>query len=348
MQLTQFADYSLRVLMHLAYRADELRTIGEIAADHGISENHLMKVVHRLARLGYIETMCGRGGGLRLARPPERIRVGEVVRDVEETLAPVECLVAEHHSNCRLRPSCRLQSLLRDAQQAFMQHLDGYTLRDLPGTRAPPALATLPLLWVLHLAYAWIPLHLALRAAAEAGWVMRPLAGHARPMGAIGGLTIGMMVRTARGHTGLALRSDGIETTCFVLVAFAAVVRVICPLLAPQHCLATVEWSAAFLLLAVRYWPILTRPRVDGAPGRNGAGGPGSPAAISIAAAGVGHRGILDHGVGVTRLPLRLEFQCARSARGLEPLGRHRRRLPDPATAGACACAWIEPPGDGL
>ncbi|MCC7463133.1 MAG: NnrS family protein [Gammaproteobacteria bacterium] len=129
-----------------------------------------------------------------------------------------------------------------------------------------------PLLWVLHLAYAWIPVHLTLRAAAEAGWVMRPLAVHALSMGAIGGLTIGMMVRTARGHTGRPLRADGSETTCFVLVALAAVVRVFCPLAAPQHYLWTVLlsaalWSAGFLLYAVRYWPILTRARADGGPG---------------------------------------------------------------------------------
>lgn len=136
MQLTQFTDYSLRVLMYLAYRMDELCTIAEIAADHGISEHHLTKVVHRLARLGYIETLRGRGGGLRLARPPERICVGAVVRNVEETLAPAECLVAEQHSDCRLLPSCRLQFVLRDAQQAFLQHLDGFTLHDLLSARA--------------------------------------------------------------------------------------------------------------------------------------------------------------------------------------------------------------------
>jgi uncharacterized protein involved in response to NO len=129
-----------------------------------------------------------------------------------------------------------------------------------------------PLLWVLHLAYAWIPIHLALRAATEAGWVARPLAVHALTMGAIGGLTIGMMVRTARGHTGRPLKADGFETACFALVAAAAVVRVFCPLVAPQHYMPSVLlsaalWSLAFLLYAVRYWPILTRPRADGQPG---------------------------------------------------------------------------------
>lgn len=129
-----------------------------------------------------------------------------------------------------------------------------------------------PLVWVLHLAYAWIPVHLMLRAAGEAGWVTRPLAVHALTIGAIGGLTIGMMVRTARGHTGRPLRADRFETTCFALVAAAAVVRVACPLVLPQYYMTSVFisamlWSAGFLLYAVRYWPILTRPRVDGAPG---------------------------------------------------------------------------------
>jgi uncharacterized protein involved in response to NO len=129
-----------------------------------------------------------------------------------------------------------------------------------------------PLLWVLHLAYAWIPVHLALRAAAEAGWVMRPLAVHALTLGAIGGLTIGMMVRTARGHTGRPLLADRVETTCFLLVAAAAVVRVLCPLIVPQHylpvvLLSAVLWSSGFLLYALRYWPILTRARADGQPG---------------------------------------------------------------------------------
>jgi Rrf2 family nitric oxide-sensitive transcriptional repressor len=130
--------------MHLAYRKGELCTIGEIATSHAISENHLMKVVHQLARLGYVETLRGKGGGMRLARAPEKIRVGAVVRDMEETLAPAECLDEARHSDCRLLPSCRLQGVLRDAQQAFLQHLDGYTLRDLLNTRPPPAIVPLP------------------------------------------------------------------------------------------------------------------------------------------------------------------------------------------------------------
>jgi uncharacterized protein involved in response to NO len=129
-----------------------------------------------------------------------------------------------------------------------------------------------PLLWVLHFAYAWIPVHLVLRAAAEAGWVTRALAVHALTVGAIGGLTIGMMVRTARGHTGRPLVADRFETTSFLLVAAAALARVFWPLLAPAQYLTGVLvsstlWSAGFLLYAWRYWPILARPRADGLPG---------------------------------------------------------------------------------
>jgi uncharacterized protein involved in response to NO len=129
-----------------------------------------------------------------------------------------------------------------------------------------------PLVWVLHLAYAWIPVHLALRAAAEAGWLAPSLAIHALTVGAIGGLIIGMMTRTALGHTGRLLRAGRHETACFVLVALAAVVRVFVPLLAPEATLAAVLvsaacWSAGFGWYAVTYWPVLTRARVDGKPG---------------------------------------------------------------------------------
>lgn len=129
-----------------------------------------------------------------------------------------------------------------------------------------------PLVWVLHAAYAWIPVHFALRAAAAGGWVAETLAIHALTLGVIGGMTLGMMTRTARGHTARPLRADGFEVAMYALVLAAAVVRVFGGLLAPSLYLATVVlsaalWSAAFALYFVRYWPVLTRPRLDGKPG---------------------------------------------------------------------------------
>jgi uncharacterized protein involved in response to NO len=129
-----------------------------------------------------------------------------------------------------------------------------------------------PLVWVLHGAYAWIVIHLLLRALAAAGWVAEPLALHALTLGAIGGLTIGMITRTARGHTARPLKADGYEATAYLLVFAAALARVFGPMLLPAHYLACVQasgllWVAAFGLYAVRYWPVLTRPRLDGKPG---------------------------------------------------------------------------------
>jgi uncharacterized protein involved in response to NO len=129
-----------------------------------------------------------------------------------------------------------------------------------------------PLVWVLHLAYFWVPAHLALRALAELGVVAPSSATHALAVGAVGGLVIGMMTRTARGHTARPLRADRFDTTCYVLVALAGVLRVVLPMLAPAQTLLAVEcsaalWSAGFGLYAVRYWTALTRPRLDGKPG---------------------------------------------------------------------------------
>jgi uncharacterized protein involved in response to NO len=129
-----------------------------------------------------------------------------------------------------------------------------------------------PVVWVLHVAYLWIPVHLALRALAALGWLAPTVAIHALTVGAIGGMIIGMMTRTARGHTGRPLQVDGWEVACYVMVLLAALVRVFLPLLAPALTLHAVLcsaalWSAAFGLYAVRYWPVLTRPRLDGRPG---------------------------------------------------------------------------------
>ena len=129
-----------------------------------------------------------------------------------------------------------------------------------------------PLVWVLHLAYAWIPLHLSLRSLAELGFVATSLPTHALTTGAVGGLVIGMITRTALGHTGRPLRADGFEVACYVLVLLAAVVRVGIPLAAPSLTMPAILgsaalWSAGFGLYAVRYWPILSKPRIDGRPG---------------------------------------------------------------------------------
>ena len=90
-----------------------------------------MKIVHGLGKQGYIETLRGKGGGLRLGRAPEAINLGAVVRDTEETLHVVECLADDYDGACRLTPSCRLKTVLQEAQDAFYRQLDGYTLRDL-------------------------------------------------------------------------------------------------------------------------------------------------------------------------------------------------------------------------
>lgn len=129
-----------------------------------------------------------------------------------------------------------------------------------------------PLVWVLHAAYAWIPIHLLLRAAASLDWIASPLATHALTIGVIGGMTIGMMTRTARGHSGRPLRADGAEVAAYLLVQAAAIVRVFGGMLVPQLYVGTVVasaacWSTAYAIYAVRYWPILTQPRVDGKPG---------------------------------------------------------------------------------
>jgi uncharacterized protein involved in response to NO len=129
-----------------------------------------------------------------------------------------------------------------------------------------------PLVWVLHLAYAWIPVHLALRACAAAGWIASSPATHALTVGAVGGLVIGMMTRTARGHTARPLRADARDVACYLLVAAAAFVRVLVPLAAPAHTIAAVLcsaalWSAGFGLYAVCYWNVLSRPRLDGKAG---------------------------------------------------------------------------------
>src|SRR5690554_2053385 len=127
MRLTLYTDYSLRVLMYLGLKRDGLATIAEVSESYGISRNHLMKIVHQLGLLGYVETVRGKGGGIRLARPAGAINLGEVVRRMEEDLALVQCFdpVA---AKCRIESACVLRAVLGEALGAFLAVLDRYTL----------------------------------------------------------------------------------------------------------------------------------------------------------------------------------------------------------------------------
>jgi Rrf2 family nitric oxide-sensitive transcriptional repressor len=137
MRLTSFTDYVLRVLIYLGAHRDDgrLATIRDIATAYGISENHLMKVVHHLAKQGYVETTRGKGGGMRLARAPEQINLGAVIRGSEEDFAVVECF-EEGNLKCPIEPACTLRGVLGRALCAFFEVLDGKTLADLLHPRA--------------------------------------------------------------------------------------------------------------------------------------------------------------------------------------------------------------------
>lgn len=139
MQLTQFTDFSLRTLIYLARMAEPGQaTINEIAEYHKISRNHLVKVVNNLANEGFILTTRGKGGGLKLARPPHTIGLGEVVRLTEPNMNLVECFDMKSNQCCIAR-GCFLKSALYESRQAFMMVLDKYTLAD--AAIAVPAMA---------------------------------------------------------------------------------------------------------------------------------------------------------------------------------------------------------------
>ena len=130
MHFTRHTDYALRLLLHLAAEPEAKGVIADVAEIHAISRNHLMKVVQQLARGGFIATQRGHGGGIALARAPERIHIGEVVRFTEPGTALADC------TSCRIGPACGLSRICYEAQGAMLAVLDRYTLADSAGDRA--------------------------------------------------------------------------------------------------------------------------------------------------------------------------------------------------------------------
>lgn len=129
MQLTIFTDYGLRTLMFLVAHQERLCKVREIADHYGVSYNHLVKVVHRLAQLDYIESIKGKGGGIRLAKGAEKHRLGDLVRALEPNMDIVECFNRDTNT-CRVSESCHLKHILFEAKQSFVESLNKHTLAD--------------------------------------------------------------------------------------------------------------------------------------------------------------------------------------------------------------------------
>ncbi|WP_042346903.1 Rrf2 family transcriptional regulator [Bacillus massiliigorillae] len=130
MRLTSYTDYSIRVLLYLNIHDNQLSTIQDIAEAYGISKNHLMKIIYNLGKLGYIETIRGRNGGIRLAKSPSEINIGKLVRETEEDFNIVECF-SKDHNTCPITSICTLKGVLNQAMFAFLKVLDDYTLEDI-------------------------------------------------------------------------------------------------------------------------------------------------------------------------------------------------------------------------
>lgn len=141
MHITRYTDYSLRVLMYVALKGNEISTIREIADSYDISKNHLMKVVQELNTKGYLIALRGKNGGLRLNGRPEDINIGVLVRDTEQDLALVDCFMGG--KGCVITPACHLKLVFAEALEAFFKVLDQYTLADLLPPQKQPSLIKL-------------------------------------------------------------------------------------------------------------------------------------------------------------------------------------------------------------
>ncbi len=129
MQLTSFTDYSLRALMYLASHPDELSSVKQMSEYYGISRNHLVKVVHRLAQLGYVETTKGKGGGVQITKDASQLRLGDLINELEPNMRTVECFNPETNT-CNISDTCQLKHYLFDATQSFIETLNKHTLAD--------------------------------------------------------------------------------------------------------------------------------------------------------------------------------------------------------------------------
>ncbi|WP_335922385.1 Rrf2 family transcriptional regulator [Shewanella algae] len=129
MQLTRYTDFGIRTLMYLAIQPERetLFRIAEITEVFDLSPNHVSKIVHHLGKLGYLQTIRGKSGGFCLGMAPEKINVGELVRALENSLAPIDC----SKPYCRLTPACQLKGVLAQAVNAYLAVLDRYTLADI-------------------------------------------------------------------------------------------------------------------------------------------------------------------------------------------------------------------------
>jgi Rrf2 family nitric oxide-sensitive transcriptional repressor len=134
MRLTTMTDYAMRLLMYVGQHPDRLCTIAEVAGVYGISEAHLMKITHQLGLAGWLETVRGKGGGMRLAASPQDINLGVVVRSIEPDFQLVDCMA--NSTLCTLMGNCKLAGIMGGALSAMMRHLDAYTLADLLGDAA--------------------------------------------------------------------------------------------------------------------------------------------------------------------------------------------------------------------
>lgn len=130
MQLTSYTDYSLRALLYLGTHQDRLVTISEISEYHSISRNHVMKVIHNLGKMGLIQTIRGKSGGIRLALKPEEIVIADVVRQTEPHMNIQECFSRETNT-CPLIDRCKLTGVLYQARQGFMKALEERRLADI-------------------------------------------------------------------------------------------------------------------------------------------------------------------------------------------------------------------------